>query len=132
MQQQAQQNKAEKSKGNGGQSTGNPAAFQGSGRGAGTGRAGEDGQPLSAKNSALKGIQIPGAPGKDGMGSLASPVGGGSSAYVSRERAQGSVPYGAQGAGGVRSPPAGGQMPMADMTSPRNAIGGISGVGPNQ
>jgi hypothetical protein len=77
----------------------------------------------------MRGLQISGpSAGKDGAASsLVSPVGGGSSAYVSRDKAQGSVLYG-QGGGGIRSPGAGAQIPMADMTSPRNAIGGISGV----
>ena len=80
----------------------------------------------------MKGIAIPTTNiGKDGVGStnaalggVASPSGGGSGAYVSRERASGN------GHAGVKSLT--GPVQMVDLTSPRNAIGGVSGVVTNQ
>jgi len=60
-----------------------------------------------------------------GVGGLPSPTAGGSSAYVGRERASGG-----NGHAGVKSLT--GPVQMVDLTSPRNAIGGVSGVVTNQ
>ena len=65
--------------------------------------------------------------GNAGLAALASPGGDGSSAYVSRERASGTHPFGHAGVKSLNNP-----VPMADLTSPRNAIGGVSGVVTNQ
>ena len=89
----------------------------------------------SSKNQNLKSLQIAtthmgkndAGSGNAGLASLAAPGGDGSSAYVSRERASGSHPFGHAGAKALNSP-----VQMADLTSPRNAIGGVSGVVTNQ